>query len=172
MYTAYLTLNNKIFSGTLDFYVLKETQNTLKKMDRNLKITDIFNKVAEQDMEVISTLILQSLMRRNNNANIIKKSYTAKKTDDELVEYFIAINSFMLDLLEECMPKASKTGIESEFEDIPSSKDWDMASMEYLWSTVLKRNDFWSTTPKNYFEQLDIYSKLNNPKKNKKIEEI
>lgn len=172
MYTAYLTLNNKIFEGTLDFYVLKETQNTLKKMNKNLKIIDIFNKIAEQDMEVISTLILQSLMRKNNNANIIKKSYTAKKTDEEVVEYFIAINSFMLDLLEECMPKANKKESESEFEDIPSSKDWDISTMEYLWTTVLKRNDFWRTTPKNYFEQVDIHSKLNNPKKNKKVEEI
>ena len=172
MYTAYITLNNKTFQGTLDFYVLKETQKILKKMDKNLKITDIFNKIAEQDMEVISTLILQSLMRKNNNSNIIKKSYTAKKNDEELVEYFIGINSFMLNLLEECMPKSNKQEVNNEFEDVPSSKDWDMATMEYFWTTVLKRDDFWKTTPKNYFEQIDIHSRLNNPKKNKRVEEI
>lgn len=172
MYTAYLILNNRVFSGTLDFYVLMETQNTLKKMGKNLKIVDIFNKIAEQDMEVISTLILQSLMRKNNNSKTIKKAYTAKKTDKELIEYFIAINSFIIDLLEECMPKTNKKLKESEFEDIPSAKDWDIASMEYIWTTVLRRNNFWKTTPKNYFEQVDVYCKLNNKKKNKKIEEI
>lgn len=70
------------------------------------------------------------------------------------------------------MPKTNKKLKESEFEDIPSAKDWDIASMEYIWTTVLRRNDFWKTTPKNYFEQVDVYCKLNNKKKNKKIEEI
>lgn len=79
MYTAYLILNNRVFSGTLDFYVLMETQNTLKKMGKNLKVVDIFNKIAEQDMEVISTLILQSLMRKNNNSKTIKKHTQLKK---------------------------------------------------------------------------------------------
>ena len=39
--------------------------------------------------------------------------------------------------------------------------------MEFFWTTKLKRNDFWSITPKNYFEQIEIYERVNGSNKEK-----
>ena len=35
--------------------------------------------------------------------------------------------------------------------------------MEYLWYSVLKRNDdFYKVTPKTFFQQMETYKKMNN----------
>lgn len=177
MYTANLELNNNMYIGTLDFYVLIETQKVLRNLNRDITIQQIFEALSNEDMEVISTLVLQSLLRGSNNVEDIMRDYTAVKNDDEVIEYFIAINTFLIDLLKECMPKAEKESKEDEFEDIPDfeeTKDWDIAEMEYIWSTAIKRQDFWRTTPKNFFAQMDIHIKFNSQdtKENERTEEL
>lgn len=164
MYTANLELNKNVYVGTLDFYVLVETQKILRNLNRSLTIQGIFEGLAGEDMEIISTLVLQSVLRCNNNIKDIMHDYTIEKTDMEIIEYFIAINTFLMELLQECMPKTDKASQKDEFEDIPDfeeTKDWDIDEMEYIWSTTIKRQDFWSTTPKNFFKQMDIHIKFN-----------
>lgn len=174
MYIACIDLNGNRYEGTLDFYVLKEVQKTLKKLNRDLKIHEIFHALADEDMQVISCLILHSLVRKGNCIENINKDYTVSKNDEELIDYFININSFLIELLDECMPKEEKES-ESEFEDIPDfsgHSDWDLTYMEYLWTTILKRENFWNITPKNFFEQVDIHLKINSNEKKEKYEEI
>lgn len=174
MYIACIELNGKQYEGTLDFYVLKEVQKTLEKLNRKLKLHEIFKALADEDMQVISCLILHSLVRKENSIEDINRDYTAIKNDEELIDYFININKFLIDLLDECMPKEEKKE-ESELEDIPdfsSYDDWDLTYMEYLWTTILKRENFWNITPKNFFEQADIHLKVNGKENKDKIEEI
>lgn len=174
MYIACIELNRNQYEGTLDFYVLKEVQKTLKKLDRDLKIHEIFHALADEDMQVISCLILHSLVRKENHIKDITRDYTVSKNDEELIDYFININNFLIELLDECMPKEEKES-ESEFEDVPDFStydDWDLTHMEYLWTTILKRECFWNITPKNFFEQVDMHLKINGNEKKDKYEEI
>ena len=64
-----------------------------------------------------------------------------------------------------CLPK-TKSKEESIFEDdYYDDKDWEFDYMEYIWNSIIGRNDnFWNITPKNYFEQVEIYKKFNNIK--------
>lgn len=52
--------------------------------------------------------------------------------------------------------------------DTKPNGDWDFPFMEYTWSTVLKRSDdFYRSTPKNFFNQIEIHNKLNGVKPQK-----
>lgn len=175
MYTANLELNNNMYVGTLDFYVLIETQKVLRNLNRAMTIQQIFESLSNEDMEVISTVVLQSLLRCSNNPEDIMRDYTVSKTDDEVIEYFISINTFLMDLLKECMPRIKKESDEDEFEDVPDfedTKDWDIEEMEYIWTKALERQDFWRTTPKNFFAQMDIHIKFNSQDTNERTEEL
>ena len=65
------------------------------------------------------------------------------------------------------MPKNLTKSEDDEFEEILDDKDikdWDFPYMEYIWTTELKKNDFWSVTPRNFFEQIEIHRRLSGDK--------
>ena len=94
--------------------------------------------------------------------------------DEALLERYSRFFDYISELFRACLPKNEES--DDEFEDIPDSftdadKDWDFSYMEYLWMSSLKRDNFWGTTPKNFFEQIEIHRSLNEPKQ-EDIEEL
>ena len=167
MYEAILNLNNKTFTGTLTFLTLKKIQNALiKEFNRSLTIENIFKSIGEDDMEVITTLLIES-----TQSNLIDDFI-----ESDLLEKFENIYKYINDLLTKCMPLSSLKKDNNDFEDIPNFdeklKDWEFGWMEYMWNTTLKRENFWNITPYNFFEQMDIYKKINNIKDNSNVEEL
>ena len=67
MYDAYLVLNNRELVGTLDFYVLKTTQESLKKNGLELTIPEVLKASLDGNALVMSTLLINSVMRKNKN---------------------------------------------------------------------------------------------------------
>lgn len=167
MFEAYLTLSDRELIGTLDFYVLKTTQDDLKKNEVNLTIPELCKKAFEGDALVISTLLINSIMRKTDvTPQEIMQLREADTNRDEkkIGECFIKIFDYLKELFEVCFPTEEYQPFvddddalfEDEFED---EKDYDFATMEYMWITYLHRNDFWETTPKKYIEQIQIFSK-------------
>ena len=66
MFDAYLTLSDRELIGTLDFYVLKTTQEDLKKNEVNLTIPEVCKRAFEGDALVISTLLINSIIRKTD----------------------------------------------------------------------------------------------------------
>lgn len=161
MYKSIIVLNKSQYEGTLDFYVIKDIKNRLKK-DFNLTITatDIFNKIKENNMQVISTFILATLIRLNPEKELeIVNNFI---NDNDILYKFENMFKYITDIIENCLPKKNKKHeniFEDEFEN--EASDWDFDFMEYIWCTTLKRNSFWHTTPRNFFEQLEIYKSVN-----------
>lgn len=175
IYTAILTLKNKKYIGTLDFKTLKDTQKEYKNItDIDISISDIFKLLENMDMTIISILLIKSITRISNiKEEILVNAFSSSKTEGEIITKFENYFTYINELMKACMPK-EKNNSESEFEEIPDfsekTEDWDFSFMEYLWTTTLKRNDFWDITPKNFFEQVDIHRKINSVE-NEKIEE-
>lgn len=165
MYSAEVTLNKKMLKGTLDFYVIVNTQKELQKLNIEKTIHGIFKSLGELDMTCISALLIQAILRLESLEDYeITELYSKEKTLEDIDNNFMSIFSFLHELMSKCMPKNTGS-IESEFEEVEdgflSDSDWDIAYMEYLWTTTLQRDNFWETTPKNFFEQVDIYKKMN-----------
>ena len=168
MFDAYLTLSDRELIGTLDFYVLKTTQDDLKKNEVNLTIPELCKKAFEGDALVISTLLINSIIRKTDVTpqEIMQLREADTKNDKKKIgECFIKIFDYLKELFEACFPTEEfkpcvddddEALFEDEFED---EKDYDFATMEYMWITYLHRNDFWETTPKKYIEQIQIFSK-------------
>lgn len=164
MYKAKLVINNVEFIGTLTFEVLINTIRELQKIGKVFTIPSFFKSLGNEEMESISALIIQSIViLEKYNENEVVKVYLEKTTSiDKDIENFNNIFSYINELFKKCMPK-NKDNTESifddeeEFEEI--TKDWNLAEFEYLWETILKRNNFYKITPKTFFEQLEIHSK-------------
>ncbi|MGL5765651.1 MAG: hypothetical protein ACRCX8_08425 [Sarcina sp.] len=159
MYKAIFNLNNKKIEGTLTFYVLKKIQEEmLINFNRELTISDIFKYIAEDDMEVVAALLICST----------NQEFDLEKSDIE------EIYKYIKRLLEICMPLKEEN--DNDFEDIPDfteSKDWEFEWMEYMWNTTLKRTDeFLNITPKRFFEQIELYKKINKIQQDENVEEI
>ena len=175
MYSATLELNELKFVGTLDFHTLKMTQISLIKLDKKLTIPQIIESIANFDVTVMILLIYQSIHRGSgiSEDEFLRKSMNDCSNEDLLTRYSCFFE-YIADLFSLCLPKSEES--ESEFEDIPDEftdkdKDWDLSYMEYLWMSTLKRSNFWETTPKNFFEQIEIHRKLNSPQK-EDVEEL
>lgn len=173
MYEAILKLNNKEFIGTLDFLTLKNVQKEFKKeFNEDIKIIDIFKKVSESDMKLILIFILETTKRKQDKTTEINTLLAIEK---DLEINFKNLFEYTAQIMIECLPKFESVKKESEFEDDEEAdiEDWEFGWMEYMWNTTLKRSDFWSITPRNFFEQMDIYKKVNNVKsKDENIEEL
>lgn len=167
MYRAVFEIDGYSFHGTLDMHVLKMAQMELEECGKELKVHEILKGVAEFDMHCISALLLQSVIRCGE---ITEKEflsiYIRDRNEDEIERNFVNITEYFSKLMKRCMPKSDTNSEEDEFEDVPEFKeeekvDWDFPYMEFLWSSKLNKNNFWEVTPKNYFEQINIYRKLN-----------
>lgn len=177
MYKAYLQIDNLKLPGTLDMYVIKRVQEELQECDKELKIHEIFKGISDLDFHCIAAVILQSILRVSNlSEEDFIKIYLKERTEDEIVEKLLNESKYLNELLKKCMVKSKKIEEDDDFEEIPiftedKSKDWDFPYMEFFWSTKLKRNDFWTITPRHYFEQIEVYERVNGlDKDNEKIE--
>ena len=162
MYKAILNLNGKKIEGTLTFYILKKIQDEiLINFERKLTISEIFEKLAEDDMQILSAFLIYST---NKDLN-----FDFNNLDLEEVYRYIKR------LLEICMP-LKEISNDDDFEDIPNfsvESDWEFEWMEFMWNTNLKRSDeFLNITPKRFFEQMEVYKKVNNIKNEDTIEEL
>lgn len=169
MYKSVLEMDGKKFIGTMDMYVLRKIQENLLNEGEKTTIPNIFIKISKFDMLYISSFVLNTLSRINEvETQKFLEIYLKDIEDDlEVLDRFNSIFAYINDIIEKCLPKAKKSE-ESIFEDdylLYEDKDWELDYMEYIWNSVIGRNDdFWSITPKNYFEQLNIYKKFNNIK--------
>lgn len=180
MYEAYLVLNNQELVGTLDFYVLKTTQESLKKNGLELTIPEILKASLDGNALVMSTLLINSVMRKTKiTAEDIFKLREDEIRDDpdneKLKESFAKMFQYFIDLFEVCFSnefEMSKKEVEFEDEEDEALKDYDFALMEYMWTTYLHRNDFWEITPKKYIEQIKIFEKHHLKNDNSNIVEL
>lgn len=163
MYCETIEINNKKFIGTLDFWVLRKVQEDIEKVDRLYTIKQLFEKISDVnniDMKIITSILYYSILRKKNEDDIEKEFM---KTELDL-EKFNSIFNYINSLLKKCMPlknSVEKNLFEEEDLGIEIKEDWDFDYMEYIWSSVLNRNDFYSITPKNFFSQIKIYKNVN-----------
>lgn len=168
MYLATLEVDGYKFTGTLDFHTLKMSQNSLIKMDKKMTIPQIIESISKFDMSVLVILVYHSIQRVTGlDENEFMNKVMSDCSDEDLLARYSSLFDYISELFKACLPKNEET--EDEFEDIPDNftaedKDWDFSYMEYLWMSTLKRNNFWETTPKNFFEQIEIHRSLNAPK--------
>lgn len=164
MFSSKIIINNNKFEGILDFWVLKKVQNDLKENGIDYKIHELFEKISDIkniDISIVTSLLLFSIVRYMKiDESIVEKEFLADKLD---LEKFNNIFSYINKLIINAMPMNEDK--EEVFEEEIEQEDWDFPYMEYLWYSVLKRtDDFYSITPKIFFEQMDIYKKMNNVK--------
>lgn len=178
MYTSTIKLSGKKLKGTLDFYVLKKVQRELLTVGMELRIEQILQELLEGNVVVMSSVFIQSIIRMTdiNPEELLElknKHFKLKSDEKWLEKCFKDWFGYFEDLCVACLPKTDKK-IESEFEDFPTSEskeDFDFAQLEYTWTYVLNRDDFWDTTLKNFVEQIEIY-KRQNQQKAEEIEEL
>lgn len=178
MYTSTIKLSGKKLKGTLDFYVLKKVQQELLSVGLDLRIEQILSELLEGNVVVMSSVFIQSIMRLTDiepeELLELKNAHFKSKSSEEWLEKcFEQWFAYFENLCVACLPKSNKK-TESEFEDFPTSEsedDFDFAQLEYTWTYVLKRDGFWSTTLKNFVEQVEIY-KRQNQQKTEEIEEL
>ena len=166
MYTSTLNLDGHEFKGTMDIYSLKKIQEDLLNEGEQTSITNIFIKISEFNMLYISSFVLNTLARIDKSqSNKFLEIYLKDTGDLEALNRFNSIFTYINDVMMKCLPK-TKSKEESIFEDdYYDDKDWEFDYMEYIWNSIIGRNDnFWNITPKNYFEQVEIYKKFNNIK--------
>lgn len=164
MFSSKIIINGKKFEGILDFWVLKKVQNDLKEHEIDYKIHELFEKLADIkniDMNIVTSLLLFSIVRYMKiDESIVEKEFLEDKLD---LEKFNNIFSYINKLIINAMPMNEDK--EDIFEEDIEQEDWDFPYMEYLWYSILKRtDDFYGITPKSFFEQMDIYKKMNNVK--------
>ena len=168
MYSSTIIINKKKFKGILDFGVLKQVQEDLAKLGFEYKIPELFENLSDFkniDMNIVMSILLFSISRYNNIDNEEIESEFMKEILD--LDKFNKLFEYINSLFEKCMPKNENNEELFEFEDdeIKEKEDWNFPYMEYLWYSVLKRNDnFYSITPKTFFSQMEIYKSVNNIK--------
>ena len=113
-------------------------------------------------MHVVMSILLFSIQRYSSiDEEEIEETVLSKDID---IDMFNAIFNYINLLFNKCMPKnKNESNILFEEELDSLEEDWDFAHMEYMWYSILKRSDdFFKVTPKTFFEQMDIYKRINN----------
>lgn len=148
-------IKNFNYKAILDMKCLQLIQQDLKDKQIELKIHEIFTSISELNVDVIATVIIQAIKRCTD-----KTEYQIMK----IMDFNEALN-LVNKLMETCMPMNLKSEEFSndEFEDDEEDhEDWNFDYMNYIWYSVLKRNDdFESITPKFYFKQIEIHKSFN-----------
>jgi hypothetical protein len=102
MQTSTITLKGQEYKAKLDFTTLGRVQAALKKQGTKVGFQEIFNEIQEQNFEVITELIIQSILRVHPQ---IKRAVIEEKLDlGELENAF----TFMATLIEDALPKGDK----------------------------------------------------------------
>ena len=176
MYLSEVKLNNKKFKGTLTFNTLiKIKDSLLEEFKKDITITEIFDGLTKFDMTIFTVFMIESIYATDECEK--EEIIEAFINDEDIINKFNSAYSYIYKLISKCLPKEIEEFNESEFEyeydQEGNNTEWELDYMEYLWSTVLKRNDCWNVTPKNFFEQMDIHRKVNSSGKEKSnVEEI
>lgn len=167
MYESILCIGDKKYKGILDFYVMRKVQEYLKENGFNFTIQEIFKSLSDIEnlnMHSVCSLTVNSISRAMNlDEDTIAEEIMNIDINEE--ERFKNIFEFLNSLIKKCMP-TSDSNEDSIFDDdldfIDDTKsDWDFYFMEYTWATILKRSDdFYKSTPKNFFCQVEIHNKL------------
>lgn len=156
------------FVGTIKLKTIAKLQADLLEEERPLTIPEILTSLGELDTQIISYILTYSIM---------EGSQQDISTIMEFFEFGDALE-FCLRLLNKTMPGKKKSESmfddEEEFElEYKKTEDWDFDYMNYLWNSVMNRNDdFWELTPKQFFKQLEIQEKINNAQNNEIVEEV
>ena len=163
-----ITLNNKVYNSTFNFYTIKKVQEELKNQELEHKVYHIFKYlgsekyIGKKEFNItLTAILLYSISSLGYEENEISENFLKEK---DINIYIVKILEFINDLIDKCMPKSDE---EDEYEkpDWWSPKDWDFDEMEYMWYTILKRSDdFYKITPKDFFKQMEIYEKINSNK--------
>lgn len=168
MYISTLELNGKKYKGTLDFFVLKDIQDDLSKIGIITTIPNIFKAISEFDMNYISSFVLKSISRIDEiSEEEFLENYLSQKNEEEIIKNFNSIFIYINDLMSKCLYKPKKLKkeediFEDEEDDDTNIEDWDLSNIEYTWNSILNRQEnILTITPKNYFEQIEIYKKVN-----------
>lgn len=166
MFSSKIIINNKKFEGILDFWVLKKVQSDLLENGLDYKIHELFSKIADIkniDMNIITSLLLFSVVRYMKvDEDVVEKEFIEEKLD---MQKFNNLFTYINKLINNSMPINKNDDRDIFEEEEIDQEDWDFPYMEYLWYSVLKRNDdFYKVTPKTFFSQIDIYKKMNNVK--------
>lgn len=171
MYQATIQLTNQMLTGTLDFYVLYQVKQELEGIGRKLTIPQLLESVGQEDFQCLFLIFICSIQRTSGlSIAEIKSLYDAHRSQDETDEWILSclinLYQYIQALFKTCLVMKEQEE-ESEFEDIPlsSKDDWDFAWLEYQWTSVLKRQGFWSTTPKNFMQQLEAHQQFHGIKK-------
>ena len=165
MYSCKITINNQKLKGILDFGTLLNIKEDLFFNGYDFTIPQIFKSISDINninMYVVMSILLFSIKRYSSiDEEEIEEIILSKDID---IDMFNSIFNYINLLFNKCMPKnknESNTLFEEELDSF--EEDWDFAHMEYMWYSVLKRtDDFFKVTPKTFFEQMDIYKKINN----------
>ena len=166
MHSCKITINNKRFKGILDFGTLVKVKEDILENGYDLTIPEIFKSISDINninMYVLMSILLFSISRY---ADIDEEEIEEIILNENLgLDTFSSIFSYINLLFKRCMPqKQEESNTLFEEDEINSSDDdWDFSHMEYLWYSVLKRNDdFYKVTPKTFFQQMETYKKMNN----------
>lgn len=157
MHSCKIALNNTKFKGILDFGTLLKVKEDLLENGYDFTIPEIFKSISDVNnlnMYALMSILLFSISRYSDIDEEEIEEIILK--EDLKLDTFNSIFSYINLLFKRCMPQKQE---ESLFEE----DDWDFSHMEYLWYSVLKRNDdFYKVTPKTFFQQMETYKKMNN----------
>lgn len=164
MHSCKITINNRKFKGILDFGTLSKVKEDLFENGYDLTIPQIFRSISDINninMHVLMSILLFSITRYSDiDEEEIEEIILTK---DLGLDTFNSIFSYINLLLKRCMPQKQEEELLFEEESSLDEEDWDFSHMEYLWHSVLKRNDnFYKVTPKTFFNQMEAYKKINN----------
>lgn len=167
MNKAKLILNNKEFTGTFTFEVIVNSIYELGKLEKVYTIPSFLIALTEEDVKAITVFMIQSIVvLEKHTINEVGETYMQDIGSIQNLENFNNIFEYVMELFTKCIPKKKKKEDDSIFEDdeeeFDMAEDWDIKEFQYLWETVLKRNDFYKITPKIFFEQLEVHSKTIN----------
>lgn len=151
MRKAKIEIDKDIYYGYLTIGKIMDV-----KENYSCSYTDFANKAIEGDTQVLSDLIYESLEDKSVYSIFLKMSEA---------ERFAVLKIYANTLLKLTFPIVEeKEDDDDDFEDMPSKScdDWDIPWMQYIWESVLKRNNFYEITPRMFHEQFEIHKKINN----------
>lgn len=164
MHSCKIALNNTKFKGILDFGTLLKVKEDLLENGYDFTIPEIFKSISDVNnlnMYALMSILLFSISRYSDIDEEEIEEIILK--EDLKLDTFNSIFSYINLLLKRCMPQKQEESLFEEDEINLEEDDWDFSHMEYLWYSVLKRNDdFYKVTPKTFFQQMETYKKMNN----------
>lgn len=164
MHSCKIALNNTKFKGILDFGTLLKVKEDLIENGYDFTIPEIFKSISDVNnlnMYALMSILVFSISRYSDIDEEEIEEIILK--EDLKLDTFNSIFSYINLLLKRCMPQKQEESLFEEDEINLEEDDWDFSHMEYLWYSVLKRNDdFYKVTPKTFFQQMETYKKMNN----------